>query len=191
MDNEWTDGTTGLARLQVGLAQMWTDLHPAAVRKGAGSPVELVEGWPESVQEAYFLSYAAAACTGKTGKELTGLAGMYVLSLLSQSDDPYARDMAAEMRTKVAHAAYTRINDEMRQAGNNPSFTAISCSECSDGRYREDIDPDPKWQSPEARWTCARCGHPLDTRDLVLEPGEDWAIKDHTLGYVIKEIGSE
>ncbi|MFB7836012.1 hypothetical protein [Streptomyces sp. NPDC056056] len=64
-----------------------------------------------------------------------------------------------------------------------PVFITLICSQCSTGSYRDDQQPDPAWDAPEAQWRCTNCGHPTSIDTMEFDPGERCTVRDHTLGY--------
>ncbi|MFJ9719972.1 hypothetical protein ACIRPQ_29270 [Streptomyces sp. NPDC101213] len=170
---------------------MFDDLKPLAEKEGL--PVrEVFASFSPEIESAYVFGYTVAVLSKKTGTDLSRHAATAILYAMGQSRDPAVREHAADLRLKLAATAYRQINDEMRAAGEDPSFRPVACSQCpvprpSVSEYRDDLEPDPKWDAPAARWRCKGCGHPLDVRDLVLEAGQDWAIRDHVLGLIDKK----
>ncbi|MFE4304799.1 hypothetical protein ACFRR6_01780 [Streptomyces sp. NPDC056891] len=64
-----------------------------------------------------------------------------------------------------------------------PLFMTLTCSQCSAGSYRDDQQPDPAWDAPEAQWRCTNCAHPTDIDAMEFDPGELCTVRDHILGY--------
>ncbi|MEU0770547.1 hypothetical protein [Streptomyces albogriseolus] len=167
------------------MAAMTADLKPLAERHGV-SVMRLLNGWHDDISGAYFYGYTSAALAGKEGRELSQHAAVAILYAFGQSSNPAVRAHAEELRAELARKAYRLINDQARAAGSNPTYRPLACTECSAGEYRDDLPADPKWDAEDARWRCKNCGRPFDLRDLQLEAGEDWAIRDHVLGLIDK-----
>ncbi|MEV6676408.1 hypothetical protein AB0N09_05990 [Streptomyces erythrochromogenes] len=97
------------------------------------------------------------------------------------------------MTSHIQHAmtGIARITDATvvpalpaRPADDDSTFTPLTCSQCPTGRYRDDQEPDPVWDAPEAEWRCNVCGNPTSVDAMEFEPAEVWTVRDHTLGYV-------
>ncbi|MET7816067.1 hypothetical protein ABZT26_35170 [Streptomyces sp. NPDC005395] len=165
------------------------DLAPRAAKRGCTVGELLAAVHPE-IQSAYFFGYTTAVLAKKKDAELTRHAMTASLYAMGQSPVPAVREHAADLRLKLSLVAYQQITEAFRAAGSDPSFDPVRCSECGEPEIRDDVETepgDPAWRAPEARWRCNGCGRPLDIRDLDLDSTQDWAIRDHVLGVIIKK----